>query len=77
VIYSQVVVIRHHARLFRTPAPAASVPAPSIDAGLAEALPATAGPDAVPVSSEEAAGEVAAVEIPGEIPEDLPPASGA
>jgi hypothetical protein len=72
VIYSQVVVIRHHARLFRTPAPAASAPTPAIDAGPAEALPATAGP----VSSESAAGEMAAAGTAEEIPEDLPPDSG-
>jgi hypothetical protein len=37
VIYSQVVVIRHHARLFRTPAPALPPPAPAIEAGTAAA----------------------------------------
>jgi hypothetical protein len=76
VIYSQVVVIRHHARLFRTPAPAASAPTPALDAGPAEAPPATAGPVAAPVPTEDAAGEAAAPEAPGEIPGDLPPASG-
>jgi uncharacterized phage infection (PIP) family protein YhgE len=76
VIYSQVVVIRHHARLFRTPAPAASTPTASLDSGLAEALPETAGTVDAPVSSEGAAGEVAAAEAPAETPGDLPPDPG-
>jgi hypothetical protein len=69
VIYSQVVVIRHHARLWRTPAPAAVAALPSSGPGPAEELPAATAPVVEPVSSEAAAGEMAGLaEAPGAAP---------
>jgi hypothetical protein len=76
VIYSQVVVIRHHARLFRTPAPAASAPLPSLEAETASPLPATAEGVSVPASPEAAAGEPVEGEAPVETSGDMSPDAG-
>ena len=76
VIYSQFVVIRHHARLFRTRAPAASTPTPSIDAGTAPALAATTEPVDLSASTEAAtgiSGETPVAELPAEAPVSTPP----
>jgi prefoldin subunit 5 len=76
VIYSQFVVIRHHARLFRTPAPAASAPTPSIDAGTAPALAATTAPVDLSASTEAAtgiSGETPVAELPAEAPDSTSP----
>jgi hypothetical protein len=75
VIYSQVVVIRHHWRLFRTPAPAAA-PLPAIEAGSAPALGTTTEEAGMAASSEEAAGELVsgAAEASGEAPAAAAPA---
>jgi hypothetical protein len=74
VIYSQVVVIRHHARLFRTPAPAVSAPSPSLEAGAAAPLPAAAEEGGVPASSAPATGEPVESEAP--VPEPPVETSG-
>jgi len=51
VIYSQFVVIRHHARLFRTPAPAASAALPEAATGIAGETPAAELPAETPAST--------------------------
>jgi len=65
VIYSQVVVIRHHARLFRTPAPAAAGPSPSIEAG-ADAL--AEGEPSVPAPPTETGGDTSPDTGSAEVP---------
>jgi prefoldin subunit 5 len=71
VIYSQFVVIRHHARLFRTPA--APAPAVAIDAGATQVLPAAVEPIAEPA---ELSGEAAIAAAPAEGPVDAPSGQG-
>jgi prefoldin subunit 5 len=79
VIYSQFVVIRHHARLFRTPVPAAPAPTPAIEAEPAPALDATTEPGNLPASPEPTAGgagisgETPAAELPAEAPDSALP----
>jgi predicted nucleic acid-binding Zn-ribbon protein len=81
VIYSQIVVIRHHWRLLRAPGPA-----PALDSGAVEEAPAPAAPAAAPASPEaaasetpasaEASGEQAAAETPAEASSGPPPGDG-
>jgi len=58
VIYSQIVVIRHHARLFRTPAPAASAPSPAIEAPAEISVPAPPAEEAGDTSPDTGSAEV-------------------
>jgi hypothetical protein len=76
VIYSQVVVIRHHARLFRTLAPAAATPAPAIEAETAATPGPPPGEVSPPPPSEapQASVEESAAEEPEE-PEPQSPES--
>jgi hypothetical protein len=83
VIYSQFVVIRHHARLFRTPAPAISAPLPPLEAGAVE-TPGVAVEELRPLPSAEVAAvkpveavdelsdEVGGAAAPAETPVDEP-----
>jgi hypothetical protein len=64
VIYSQVVVIRHHWRLFRTPVPAAA-PLPSIDVPAGELMG----------GAVEASGETSAAAAPDETSGNMPPST--
>jgi prefoldin subunit 5 len=73
VIYSQVAVIRHHARLFRTPAPAVAASAEPA------ALPAPPEPaaGASEVVAEAQAAEPPIAEAPAAPLEETPPDAGA
>jgi polyhydroxyalkanoate synthesis regulator phasin len=66
VIYSQFVVIRHHARLFRTPAAEGPTLPPSAEVAAVESVEGAA----------ETAGGASAAAVPGELPDVTLPVPG-